>query len=89
MGKPLSTVAQNTSDRFFWLGRPLIYSLQCMSRFSRLRLRRLIPIWSTACITVSGDSISRRMLARRGSVPDLGFGPLNQNKYKEIPNDVE
>src|SRR5260370_4148357 len=89
MGKSLSTVAQNTSNRFFPAGLPLVYILQCMSRFSSLRLRRLSPIWSTACIKVSRDSIGKRMLARRGSVPDLGFGPLNLNKYKEIPNDVE
>jgi hypothetical protein len=77
MGKSLSTVAQNTSNRFFLAELPLAYILQCMSRFSSLRLRRLIPIWSTACITVSWDSITKRMLAREASIPELGFGLLN------------
>ncbi len=38
MGKPLSTVAQKTSNGFFLAGLPLVYILQCMSRFSSLRL---------------------------------------------------
>jgi hypothetical protein len=56
MGNALSTVAQNTSNRVFLAELSQAYILQCMSRFSSLRLRRLIPIWSTACITVTRDS---------------------------------